>query len=735
MFNPKCEFAFIFVLLFTCFSAAAVGQDSNFSHDLIPVPQSISAGHRFPMPELIVVETNGTTDPQIKAALSRLQNKLAAITELKSKADQHSTIVSTSWTLSIHSNHSSHTIPEFGENESYHLKVSESGGTLTADNAYGIIHGLQTFQQLIKKETESAKKEDPKVNRYWLHSVIIDDQPRFPWRGLLLDVARHFQSVETIERTLDGMAAVKLNVLHLHLSDDHGFRVESTQYPALHRAASEGEYYTQAELRSLVQYAADRGIRIVPEFDMPGHSTAFLVALPHLASLPGPYNLAQTPGIFSGILDPSNEAVYDFIDRFITEMTGIFPDKYWHFGGDEVPAGVWEKSAEIREFMRQKDINDTAGLQAYFNSRLSKIISAHGKIGIGWEEITSPGLDQDTVIQYWKEQTPAATVLPNRNPVLVSRGYYLDHLRPASYHYLQDPLSSVSSMQSKNLLGAEAALWSETVIASNLDSRLWPRLAAIAERFWSPQSTTDLNDLYRRLAVFDRQLRQQGFQHQQIANSFIGTPVYDQHQGALEALESLVSITTPLAFNSYMSVRGLAKLSLPDWLNQYIDPPHLDGFSNNLQADSQTAYRFEALVKQFLQQPSKSSDSYQITQMLKQWREINQTLTAASDKHPQLRELQPLYEAVSTVAEVGLTALNSLTQSESNVASAQELQAGLELLQKYKPLGTSDLEHALRQRAFSWKPLVLKQTDIATVPAIELLTRAALASRLTHKQK
>jgi hexosaminidase len=173
---------------------------------------------------------------------------------------------------------------------------------------------------------------------HFIPEVVIDDKPRFPWRGLLVDVGRHFMPVEQVKKTLDGMAMVKLNVLHWHLSEDQGFRVESKRFPKLHQLGSDGEYYTQEQLRDVVAYARDRGIRVVPEFDMPGHSTAWFVGYPQYTTRPGPIRIRREWGGADAIFDPTREEVYTFIDRFIGEMVRIFPDAYWHIGGDEVEA-------------------------------------------------------------------------------------------------------------------------------------------------------------------------------------------------------------------------------------------------------------------------------------------------------------------------------------------------------------------------------------------------------------
>ena len=333
--------------------------------------------------------------------------------------------------------------------------------------------------------------------------VDIRDQPRFPWRGLSLDVSRHFIPVDGVERTIDGLAAVKLNVLHWHLSDDQGFRVESKKFPRLQEYGSEGSYYTQAEIRAVVAYARDRGVRIVPEFDIPGHSTSWLPAYPSLASGAGPYNIVHEFGDPSGVIDPTKDSTYKFLDAFIGEMVKLFPDEFFHIGGDEVSAKAWTSEPHIREFMKAHHIPNAAALQAMFNQRVEKIVARHGRRMAGWDEIRQPNLPKSILIQSWRGEKSLAAAARDGYPGILSAGYYLDLMQPASQHYAVDPLhgeaADLTPEQKKLILGGEAAMWEELATAENLDSRLWPRLAAIAERFWSPESVSDAGEMYVRL--------------------------------------------------------------------------------------------------------------------------------------------------------------------------------------------------------------------------------------------
>ena len=277
--------------------------------------------------------------------------------------------------LVVHTDHEAKAVLELGEDESYSLVITPTGAKLDAATTLGAMHGLQTFLQLVETGPEG----------FDVPAISIQDQPRFPWRGLMIDVSRHFIPIDVLKRNLDGMAAVKLNVFHWHLSDNQGFRVESKKFPKLQEMGSDGFYYTQDEVKDLIAYARDRGIRVVPEFDMPGHSTAWFVGYPELASTPGPYSIERKWGVFDPAMDPTSEHTYAFLDEFIGEMTKLFPDKFFHVGGDEVNGKQWDANPKIHAFMHAHGLKNNADLQAYFNTRIQKIVAKHGKTMEGWD--------------------------------------------------------------------------------------------------------------------------------------------------------------------------------------------------------------------------------------------------------------------------------------------------------------------------------------------------------------
>ena len=339
-------------------------------------------------------------------------------------------------------------VPKLKEDESYRLVITENRAHLKSATSLGAMRGLETLLQLLRSDRQGA----------FFPAVSIEDKPRFPWRGLMIDSARHFQPMEVLKRNIDGMAAMKLNVFHWHLTEDQGIRVESKKFPKLHGMGSDGLFYTQKQIKEIIKYAADRGIRVVPEFDMPGHATAWLVGHPELASAPGPYEIERDPGIFDPTLNPIKETTYEFLAVFLAEMAGLFPDAYIHIGGDENEGKHWDANAEIQAFMKDKGIKDNHELQTYFNKRILKILKKHGKTMMGWDEIFQPDLPKDVVVHSWRGQKALAESARQGYFGVLSNGYYIDLLYPARDHYVVDPIpadSKLTRKEKERILGGE----------------------------------------------------------------------------------------------------------------------------------------------------------------------------------------------------------------------------------------------------------------------------------------
>ena len=328
-------------------------------------------------------------------------------------------------TITIAIAHKVAPIPALDSDERYTLTVDSSGAKIAANTRFGAQRGIETLLQLLQNSAEQTQ----------LPWVTIEDAPRFPWRGLLLDSARHFIPVEDIKRQIDGMAAAKLNVLHWHLTDDQGWRFASTRYPKLTQLASDGLYYSEAQMREVVRYAAARGIRVVPEIDMPGHASAIAVAYPELLSAPGPYAMERHWGVLKPVLDPTNEATYAFAEAMVSELAAIFPDAYLHIGGDEVDDTQWKNNPKIQQFMRDHQLKDSHALQAYFNRKLETILEKHHRQMVGWDEIFHPDLPKSILIQSWQGQDALGEVAKQGYKGILSTGFYLDQPQYTAYHY------------------------------------------------------------------------------------------------------------------------------------------------------------------------------------------------------------------------------------------------------------------------------------------------------------
>jgi hexosaminidase len=470
----------------------------------MPQPTSLHVGDgAFEITPTITVSLPRTRSERLQRAvlraLKRLEDKTGTPLPRQLVADSRGTLI-----VSVASDGGA--VQSVDEDESYSLTVTASSIQLDAATTVGAIHGLETLIQLTQ----------PSGDGYIVPAVTIQDSPRFRWRGLMIDCGRHFEPLNVLERNIDAMAAVKLNVFHWHLTEDQGFRIESKVFPKLTELGSDGRFYTQDEARELVRYARDRGIRVVPEFEMPGHSTAWLVAYPELSSGSRPTGIRREFGVSNYALDPTREETYDFIEKFLREMTTIFPDQYVHIGGDETPAPDWKTNPRILAFMKAHNLKDNAALQAYFNRRVLAILTKLNRRMIGWDEIFNPALPKDVVVQSWRGEASLAKGAQQGYQGVLSAPYYLDQMQPASVPYLADPVpanTALTPQQQKLILGGEICMWGEQIDARTIDSRIWPRTAAIAERLWSPQNVRDVNDMYRRLEPVSVELETLGLEH------------------------------------------------------------------------------------------------------------------------------------------------------------------------------------------------------------------------------
>lgn len=428
-------------------------------------------------------------------------------------------------TLSIEKATSS--TPNREDSYQYDLKITADGIQLSSETQWGAISACSVLEQI----------------GLWgasLPCCQIKDNPTYPWRGLMLDVARHFIEFDELLRTLDRMAFFRLNVLHLHLTDDQGFRFESNRFPKL---ATE-PFYSQSQLAQLVEYAADRAIRVVPELDVPGHTTSWLLAHPEWGA-----KTEVEPSVGFGIhhacLDPANADVLSSLSLLFEEVGQIFQDEYIHIGGDEVSGLWWNESAAIQQLMQERGWTKTTDVQAHFTNELVQRLEAMGKRVIGWDEVLHPTLSQSVTVQAWRGMKGRDLATDAGHSCIVSSPYYLDLQYPGDSHYAYFPDMTSKSWNAANqsmqndprlahvkdgvawgfdfgsfpdlreggdgrILGGEACMWSELVDTSVLSRRVWSRMPLIAERFWNGDSALAVDDAYQRMEnLFARQATSQ----------------------------------------------------------------------------------------------------------------------------------------------------------------------------------------------------------------------------------
>jgi len=627
---------------------------------LIPMPLRVQPGTgALPINGSFSVGLEGYRERRTDRAVQRFLKDLSHDTGIPMRTQIANSV---SVTLVVRAEHASKPIQDVSENEAYTLDVSASGAKLTAPNVLGVIHGLQTFLQLVEVTPDG----------FVAPATYIEDSPRFPWRGLTIDVSRHFISVNALKRNIDGMTAVKMNVLHLHLSDDQGFRIASAQFPKLVEMGSDGQYYTKAEIRDLIEYASDRGIRVVPEFDMPGHSTSWFVGYPELASAPGPYRIERRWGIFDPAMDPSREQTYMFLDKFIGEMADLFPDRYFHIGGDEVNGKQWDANPKIREFMRAHNLKNNQELQQFFTLRIQKIVSKHHKTMVGWDEILAPGMPKDSVIQSWRGQDSLAAAARQGYSGILSSGYYLDAMAPAKKYYSVDPMSNADATlnvdQQKHILGGEGCMWAEFITDDNIDSRIWPRSAAISERLWSASQMQDVDSMYIRLSAMSRHLEQIGLRHRSNMRLMLSRMAGTDN---IAALLTLADIAEPASLQvreeEAEKAGGIQTSDTP--LNRMVDA---------VLPESEVARRFTQMVNQFVgskfQDAKAKSD---IRALLLVWRDNDSELRPLLHRSYLLKELSPVSHTLSSLGSSGLQALNYIDKGEPASDSWQKEQIAM----------------------------------------------------------
>lgn len=613
---------------------------------LLPLPASMTvADGAFPLTSTFSVATTGVDSPRLDGAIGRMLNRVSDETGLQlSKQIEHGTHAGV--VVDVRSKDAE--VQGIDEDESYSLTVSPSSVHLEAATSTGAMRGLETLLQLVQVQKGS----------FVIPAVEIKDAPRFRWRGLMIDCSRHFEPIDVLKRNIDAMAAVKLNVFHWHLMDDQGVRIESKRFPKLTELGSDGKFYTQEQARELVAYARARGIRVVPEFEMPGHSTAWLVAYPELNSGTQPSGIRRQFGVSGYALDPTRETTYTFISEFLQEMTTVFPDQYVHIGGDETPAPDWKKNPRILAFMRAHQLKDNAALQAYFNRRVLDILTHLNRRMVGWDEIFNPALPKSVVIQSWRGVASLAKSAEQGYEGVLSAPYYLDGMKPAETHYLADPIPADTTLtpeQQKLILGGEICMWGEHLDERTIDSRIWPRSAAIAERLWSPQDVRNVDDMYRRLEPVSVELESLGLKHLTSEDVGLRSLAGSENIGALRVFASAFE---PVSFSERSSTQHTSQLT------------PLTGFVDAVRPDPTIRYEVEHAATILAQSPqAHSPDVDQARALLSEFFSRTGASVPNVDKimnsSPRLALVRVRAEQLSQLAAIGNEALKYLQQGNA----------------------------------------------------------------------
>ena len=561
------------------------------------------------------------------------------------------------------------------QNEGYQLDISANKIVINADSDLGALHGLETLLQLLQNDSKS----------YYFPALKINDAPRFTWRGLMIDVARHFQPVDVIKRNLDAMAAVKLNVFHWHLTDDQGWRVQIKKHPKLTELGSDGLYYTQEEIKSVVRYADERGILVVPEIDVPGHASAILTAYPEIGSAKNSattYNIERNAGIFNPTLDPSNPKTYQLLSEIFDEVCPLFPGAYFHIGGDENEGKEWDANPKIQEFKKNNKLVTNHDLQTYFTMKLVPMLKKYNKQLMGWEEIMTKDMSKNAIIHSWKgpnEGLPVgqsvAIAAKNGYQTVLSNGYYLDLMQSVNDHYLNDPIpknSTLSTEEKARILGGEATMWTELVNSATIDSRIWPRSAAIAERLWSSQEIIDLSSMHKRIKNVSFRLEELGITH--IKNKAMIFRNISNNQDS-KALEDFSNICEPLKI--YSRNKGGTEYQMYSPLTLFADA---------CTADASDALDFDSVVAFYLNNKNLENQNL-VTNFLNKWIAINNDLVHLSLNAPLLQSILPLSKSLSDLSQQLILKINVKQVVNSSVMK--------ELLEQCNSKNHADVELAV----------------------------------------
>ncbi len=403
--------------------------------------------------------------------------------------------------------------------EAYSLEIKPNKITITAGSGAGIFYAIQSLIQMMPIE--------PKQKNFSIPCALIEDAPRFKWRGVHLDVCRHLFPVAFIKKYIDVLAMYKMNTFHWHLTDDQGWRIEIKKYPKLTEIGSirketmgdgkpYGGFYTQDEIREVVAYAKENFITVVPEIEMPGHALAAITAYPEFSCTGGPFGVGTKWGVYDDVFCAGNDKVFDFLEEVLTEVMDLFPSQYIHIGGDECPKERWKECAKCQARIKAENLKDEFQLQSYFVQRIEKFLNSKGRKIIGWDEILEGGLAPNAVVMSWRGVDGGIAAAKSKHNVVMSPGSYcyFDHYQGLSGEpkafggytslekvYSYEPIpDSLNAEESKYILGAQANLWTEYIETTDqVEYMLLPRLLALSEVVWSPKELRNFNDFSKRI--------------------------------------------------------------------------------------------------------------------------------------------------------------------------------------------------------------------------------------------
>ncbi|MFN8243768.1 MAG: beta-N-acetylhexosaminidase [Ferruginibacter sp.] len=455
----------------------------------------------------------------------------------------------------------------------YTLTADKNGIYIAGDNEEGIFYGMQTLIQLMPPDTDLGVKKT--AIHFTIPYVTIHDRPRFAYRGMHLDVCRHFFPVEYVKRYIDFLAAYKYNTFHWHLTDDQGWRIEIKKYPLLTQVGGCRDrtligrygsnkydsirhcgYFTQDQVKEIVKYAADRYITVIPEIEMPGHSTAALASYPYLGCTKGPYKVMDTWGVLDDVYCAGNDSTYKFIEEVLEEVIALFPSKYIHIGGDECPKERWKTCPVCQKKIKDEGLKDEHALQSYFVQRIEKFVNSKGRSIIGWDEILEGGLAPNATVMSWRGEEGGITAAKQDHDVIMTPGShcYLDHSQsknedsltiggylPLEKVYSYEPIpAALDEKQARHVLGAQGNLWTEYIAnTAKVEYMIFPRMMALSEVLWSPKAKRDWKDFERRLPVLFRRLDMLGLNYSNayydLSYNIMPAPDYN---GVLLKLES-----------------------------------------------------------------------------------------------------------------------------------------------------------------------------------------------------